>query len=101
MRGQVIGKKEVDPLPQLHEWFQKTDSDFLVFSQTICPYCDLAERTLTKNNHSYKVVNLDYEGDLRSKIVNETGHRTVPMIFDLRGENPIFVGGSDNLFDYL
>jgi len=93
--------KEVEKLYQLHEWLQKTDSDFLVFSQTICPYCDLAERTLNTNNHSYKVVNLDYEGDLRSKIVDETGHRTVPMIFDLRGENPIFVGGSDNLLEYL
>lgn len=88
-------------LLQLHEWLKKADSDFLVFSQTICPYCDLAERTLRTNNHSFRVVNLDYEGDLRSKIVKETGHRTVPMIFDLRGSNPIFVGGSDNLLDYL
>ena len=64
--------KEAEKLYQLHEWLQKTDSDFLVFSQTICPYSDLAERTLNTNTHSYKVVNQDYEGDLRSKIVDET-----------------------------
>ncbi|MAK40585.1 MAG: glutaredoxin [Euryarchaeota archaeon] len=86
---------------QLHELFNKIDSEFIVFSQTICPYCDLAERTLKNNNLTFEVVNLDYEGDLRSKIVKETGHRTVPMIFDLRGRNPVFVGGSDNLLDYL
>jgi len=30
-----------------------------------------------------------------------TGHRTVPVVFDLRGDEPIFVGGSDNLEVYL
>jgi hypothetical protein len=31
----------------------------------------------------------------------ETGHRTVPVIFDMRGGHPVFVGGSDNLLEYL
>ena len=30
----------------------------------------------------------------------ETGHRTVPVLFDLRGDEIVFVGGSDNLIEY-
>jgi len=33
--------------------------------------------------------------------VMETGHRTVPVVFDMRGDVPVFVGGSDNLLEYL
>ena len=35
------------------------------------------------------------------EFVAMTGHRTVPIVFDVRGSDPVFVGGSDNLEDYL
>ena len=46
-------------------------------------------------------VNFDHEEDLRWEVVDATGHRTVPVCFDVRGEQPIFIGGSDHLMDYL
>ena len=94
-------KKEANSLSQVHEIMEGTDEDFLVFTQTICPYCTLAFRTLDSKGLTYLEVNLDnYEG-LRKKVMLETGHRTVPVVFDMRGDAPVFVGGSDNLLEYL
>ena len=50
---------------------------------------------------SYTDVNLDHFDGLRQDLVLETGHRTVAVVFDMRGEEPIFVGGSDHLMEYL
>ena len=50
---------------------------------------------------TYTEVNFDHEGDLRWEVVDATGHRTVPVCFDVKGEQPIFIGGSDHLMDYL
>jgi len=46
-------------------------------------------------------VNLDNFAGLRKDVVMETGHRTVPVVFDMRGDAPILVGGSDRLMEYL
>tara|TARA_Y100001970_G_scaffold294162_1_gene447761 strand:- start:34332 stop:34607 length:276 start_codon:yes stop_codon:yes gene_type:complete len=86
---------------QLHEIISSTDTDFLVFTQTICPYCTRAFRTLDSRDLSYTDINLDHYEGLRKAVVRETGHRTVPVVFDMRQDNPIFVGGSDNLLEYL
>jgi glutaredoxin len=50
---------------------------------------------------SWKDVNVQNDSELRMEVVAMTGHRTVPVIFDLRGDEPVFVGGSDNLEVYL
>ena len=92
---------EVLKVPQLHEIMASSNRDFLVFTQTICPYCTRAFRTLDSKHFTYTEVNLDNFIGLRKEVVMETGHRTVPVVFDMRGEDPIFVGGSDHLMDYL
>ena len=88
-------------MPSLLDHIRSAKTDFLFFSQTICPYCTRAARTLEAKQLTYTEINLDHYDGLRSQVVNETGHRTVPVVFDLRGELPVFVGGSDNLIDYL
>ncbi len=50
---------------------------------------------------TYMEVNLDNFAGLRKDVVMETGHRSVPVVFDMRGDTPIFVGGSDHLMEYL
>ncbi|MBL11650.1 MAG: glutaredoxin [Euryarchaeota archaeon] len=80
---------------------RSADTDFIFFSQTICPYCVRASRTLEANGLTFTEVNLDHYDGMRREIVIQTGHRTVPVVFDIRGETPIFVGGSDHLLDYL
>ncbi len=91
----------VATLSQLHEVIEKADDDFLVFTQTVCPYCTRAFRTLDSKGLTYSEVNLDHIEGLRREVVAETGHRTVPVVFDLRGEEASFVGGSDHLIVYL
>ena len=93
--------KEEIILSRLHEIIKGADRDFLVFTQTICPYCTRAFRTLDSKGFSYIEVNLDNFDGLRSEVVTVTGHRTVPVVFDMRGEDPVFVGGSDHLIEYL
>ena len=90
-----------ETLSQLHEIIEKSNEDFLVFTQTICPYCTRAFSTLDSKGLTYSEVNLDNFDGLRKEVVMETGHRTVPVVFDMRGEDPIFVGGSDHLMEYL
>ena len=91
----------VPTLPQLREMIEDVNEDFLVFTQTVCPYCTRAFRTLDSKGLTYLEVNLDNFVGLRKEVVTETGHRTVPVVFDMRGDNPIFVGGSDHLLEYL
>ena len=94
-------KKEASSLSQVHEILEGMNEDFLVFTQTICPYCTRAFRTLDSKGLTYSEVNLDNFEGLRKEVVMETGHRTVPVVFDMRGDSPVFVGGSDNLLEYL
>ena len=49
---------------------------------------------------SFTEVNLDDDVQLRSELITATGHRTVPIIFDMRTD-VIFVGGFDELKSYL
>tara|TARA_B100001996_G_scaffold275686_1_gene216383 strand:+ start:947 stop:1228 length:282 start_codon:yes stop_codon:yes gene_type:complete len=90
-----------ETLSRLHDIIESSNEDFLVFTQTICPYCTRAFRTLDSKGLTYSEVNLDNFDGLRKEVVMETGHRTVPVVFDMRGDAPIFVGGSDHLMEYL
>ncbi|MDP6212297.1 MAG: glutaredoxin domain-containing protein [Candidatus Thalassarchaeaceae archaeon] len=96
-----MGKMEAGTLSRLHDIIESSNEDFLVFTQTICPYCTRAFRTLDSKGLSYSEVNLDNFEGLRKEVVIETGHRTVPVVFDMRGDDPVFVGGSDHLMEYL
>ena len=79
----------------------RADSDFFIVSTNVCPYCFKAKRYLDGRQLSWTEVNVQNDRELRMEFVALTGHRTVPVVFDLRGDEPIFVGGSDNLEEYL
>ncbi len=85
----------------VREHLESAETDFLFFSQTICPYCRRTERTLDAHGLTYTEVNLDQHEGLREQVAAETRHRTVPVVFDLRGADPVFIGGSDHLMEYL
>ena len=79
----------------------RADSDFFIVSTNVCPYCFKAKRYLDGHQFSWTEANVQNDRELRMEFVALTGHRTVPVVFDLRGEEPIFVGGSDDLEVYL
>ena len=80
---------------------KRADSDFFIVSTNVCPYCFKSKRYLDGRKLSWTEVNVQNDRQLRMEFVAMTGHRTVPVVFDIRGDEPIFVGGSDNLEDYL
>ena len=79
----------------------RADTDFFIVSTNVCPYCFKAKRYLDGQRLSWTEVNVQNDRQLRMEFVALTGHRTVPVVFDIRGDDPIFVGGSDNLEEYL
>ena len=55
---------------------------------------------LVRRRGEFPLATYHHDG-LRDAVVAETRHRTVPAVFDLRGDEPVFVGGSDHLLEYL
>ena len=88
-------------MDRFSEILKECDTDFLLFTQTICGYCIRAKNVLKSKNLSFSEINMDHEDNIRSEVAGITGHRTVPICFDMRGDKPIFIGGSDHLMDYL
>ena len=79
----------------------ESKSEFLVYTGNYCGYCTAAKRLLERSNLTYTEYNFDEHSGLRKSVVDATGHRTVPVILDIRNEQPIFIGGYDQLQPYL
>ena len=77
------------------------NKDFIVYTSTFCSYCVAAKRVLGQKGLSFQEVNFDHENDLRMEVVQQTGHRTVPVIIDNRNDSPIFIGGFDEMQSYF
>ncbi len=79
----------------------EADTDFLIYSTNHCPYCTGVKGFLAGKGLTYTEYNFDQDGSIRRDIVNETRHQTVPVVIDIRGEQPIFIGGFDEARKYL
>ena len=80
---------------------KRSKSDFVMFTSSWCPYCSKAKNLLGAKGFSFDEHNVGKNQNLQMAMVEMTGHRTVPAIWDVRGEEPLFVGGADNLQAYL
>jgi glutaredoxin 3 len=80
---------------------ESSDSDFLVYSTTVCPYCVAVKRFLTAKGFTFTEINFDQDPSARAEVVGETGHRTVPVVIDIRNDQPVFIGGFDETQRYL
>ena len=88
-------------LEVVSEYSKNAKTDFLIFTGGFCPYCDAAKRLFELKNLTFTEIDIDQEQDLRARIIAETGHRTVPVIIDLRNDKPIFIGGYNETLKYL
>jgi glutaredoxin 3 len=79
----------------------KAGTDFLIYTGNFCGYCTAAKRLMERKALSFTEMNYDAGDADRKEIVAATGHRTVPVILDLRKEQPIFIGGFTELQSYL
>ena len=51
-------------------------ADIKIYRTTYCPYCNMAERLF-----DYEDIDVTHDDELRRKLVEWTGKRTVPQIF--------------------
>jgi len=75
------------------EHAEEADTDFLP--------CKALKRLLDGRSYSFTEYNFDEHTGLRKQIVAATGHRTVPVVFDIREDEPRFIGGFDETNRYL
>ncbi len=80
--------------------FEGLDTEFLLFTKDVCGYCVAAKNLLNSKGLTYTEVNLQQDHELRNALIMETGHKTVPIIFDLRSD-VFFVGGYTELKNAL
>ena len=53
-----------------------------IYTGPLCNYCDAAKRLLTRNNVSYKEINIaTVDGAMNEMIKKANGKRTIPQIF--------------------
>ena len=67
----------------------------VMYTTAYCPYCVMARRLLDDKGVSYRDIRVDAEPELRQKMVQLSGRRTVPQIWI--GEH--HVGGCTELYD--
>ena len=53
-KPQRYGGRKAEQMSSLLEHLRSADTDFLFFSQTICPYCTRSTRTLEANHLTYR-----------------------------------------------
>ena len=78
-----------------------SEEDFLLITTNVCWYCVRAKRILETRGLTYIEVDAHQDRDTHMEATVQTGWRTVPVIYDLRGDQPVFVGGSDELIQLL
>ena len=83
------------------EHAKEAGTDFLMYTRNFCGYCNAAKQLFAIKNLTCKEFNFDEHEGLRQAVVAATGHRTVPVIFDLREGNVMFIGGFDETNAYL
>ena len=83
------------------EHASQTDTDFLIYTGNFCGYCRALKNLLNRNELSYTEFNFDEHAGMRKAVVQATGHRTVPVVFDIRENQAMFIGGFDETNRYL
>ena len=66
-----------------------------MYATRFCGYCERARRVLRARGIPFEDIDVTGDHGLRRQMVNETGHRTVPIIL-LDGK---LIGGSDELVE--
>lgn len=60
-------------------------ADVIIYRTTYCPYCNMAERLFDDMGVEYDEIDVTHDHEARTRLVEQTGMRTVPQIF-IRGE---------------
>ena len=70
---------------------------YIIYGKDSCPYCVKAVKLLSAMGLDYDYVNIDYDEDAKSFVVDNLGAKTVPQIFNKHKH----IGGYDELYRKL
>jgi glutaredoxin 3 len=66
----------------------------LIYTTSVCPYCDMAKSLLHKKGVNYDEIDVSYDAAERERMISRSGgRRTVPQIFI----GSTHIGGCDDL----
>lgn len=64
-------------------------AEVIIYRTQYCGYCDMAKRLFTKLGVEFEQIDVSTDPEMRAKLLELTGQRTVPQIFI----NGVSVGG--------
>ncbi|MFT6221988.1 MAG: glutaredoxin 3 [Candidatus Endobugula sp.] len=71
--------------------------NIVIYSKDYCPYCNAAKSLLKEKGWSFTDIEVGYDSALFAEMVERSGRRTVPQIFNEYGH----IGGLDDLVKRL
>ena len=74
---------------------------FKLYVKNSCPYCHMASKLIADKGMVYECHSLDSQPELLQEIQSKHSWKTVPMVFETTGGQNKFVGGYDDLCEYL
>lgn len=66
----------------------------LMYTRTVCPYCDQAKALLKRYNVTIDEINIDSDPSKAAEMIEKSQRRSVPQIFI----NDEHIGGCDDLY---
>ena len=79
----------------------------IVFGKEYCPYCQNTRNLLTEKNRQFRYFPLEEEKNqtlvenLRNLELIPESHKTVPIVINYENRKPVFIGGNDDLVNFL
>ena len=79
----------------------------IIFGKDYCPYCKNTKKILEEKNHDFTYFRLEEDKNevlvdmLRKLELIPEPHRTVPIVINYKDRKPVFIGGHDDLMNYL
>ena len=72
----------------------KESAKVVMYGTAMCPYCTAARMLLTKKKVAFEDISVSGNSELRAKMEQLSGRRTVPQIFI----NDEAIGGFDDIY---
>ncbi len=80
---------------------ENQESKYILYTKSTCPFCIRAEELLKIYDMEYETICLDTTPLLFEQMKDNWNWKTVPMIFECKGDNPSenleFIGGYSDL----
>ena len=74
---------------------------FHMFAKKRCKHCTKAKKLLEERKLAYVITHMDKAPTALDELKQQCSWKTVPIIFEILGEQEIFIGGCTDLEGYL